>query len=47
LQTRCSITWVTPPVQFALVIFGDRNLTNYLSGLASSHNPPDLSLPSS
>jgi hypothetical protein len=23
-QSRCSTTWVIPPVHFALVIFGDR-----------------------
>jgi hypothetical protein len=38
-------TWATFPVHFALLIF-EVSSPNYLSGLASNHNTPDLSLPS-
>jgi hypothetical protein len=34
-------------VHLTLIIFGDGGLTNYLPGLASNHNPPDLSCPRS
>jgi hypothetical protein len=47
LLGRHSITQSTPPVHFALVILEMGSLMNYLPGLASHHDPPDLSLPSS
>jgi hypothetical protein len=36
----------TCPVHFALVIFGDDVSQTICLGLASNHNPPDLSLAS-
>jgi hypothetical protein len=47
LQSRRSTTRATPPVHFALVIFGDGGLTNYLPRLTSNPDLPDLSLLSS
>jgi hypothetical protein len=47
LQSRHSTAQAMPPVHFALVIFGDGDLSNYLPRLASNCDPPDLSLPSS
>jgi hypothetical protein len=47
LQSRHSAAWTTPPVHFALLIFGDGGLMNYLPGLASNCDTPNLSLPSS
>jgi hypothetical protein len=44
LQSRCSTSWITPPVHFALVTFWKWGLTNYLPGLALNSNPPNLSL---
>jgi hypothetical protein len=40
-------TLATPPVHFALVTFWRWSLANYLLGLASNLNLPDLSFPSS
>jgi hypothetical protein len=47
LQSRCSTASATSLVHFALVILEMGVLENYLPKLASNHDPPDLSLPSS
>jgi hypothetical protein len=46
---KAGILWLEPcpPFRFALVIFGDGGLLNYLPRLASNHDPPYLSLPNS
>jgi hypothetical protein len=38
--------WSHPFSSFCSGYFGDGSLTNYLPGLASNHNPPNLRLPS-
>jgi hypothetical protein len=43
LRSRCSITWATPPVHFALVTL-EIGSANYLPKLPLDHNPPDHSL---
>jgi hypothetical protein len=45
LQSRHPITRVTPPAHFCSGYFGDggAGLKNYLPGVASNHNPLDLS----
>jgi hypothetical protein len=45
-QSRYSTIWATPPIHFSLVNL-EMGLANYLLRLASNHNPPNLSLPSS
>jgi hypothetical protein len=46
LQSMYSTDWATPLVHFALVVW-KRGLMNYLPGLASNLDPPDLNLPNS
>jgi hypothetical protein len=45
LQSWCSSIWATPPVRFTLVMRW--GLMNYLPGLASNCQSPNLSFPSS
>jgi hypothetical protein len=47
LQSRHSTAWAKRFDHFALVILEMGGLMNYLLGLASNHDTPDLNLPSS
>jgi hypothetical protein len=47
IHVKIKIFFVTPLVLFAMVIFWRWDLTNYLPGLASNHDPPALSFSTS